>query len=172
MNPEQVRAMRAAAQTAEPPAPAGSNAAAERLEQDLISQAAQLMQSVAEYLQATSPQDLARDTRELLRRQPALALGGAFALGVLAMRRLQSPRREQPAEPSLPISAGSAAFATERAPTRGPEATHERAAGIQGIDVPAPSRTAAPGVHVRGQSEAIGVGSPIGDAPYAGGSSR
>ena len=89
-----------------------------------------------------------RRTPTLVRRQPALALGVAFLLGVTLARR----RRAQLPAPT-PERAGHGAPASPNPP---PQARPNASPGADPILSEAPATT--------------GVGSPIGDAPYASGS--
>jgi hypothetical protein len=60
-----------------------------------IASAADQMERLAEYLRTTETDELVRKAEEIARRQPALFLGGAFALGILSARFLKSSRRAQ-----------------------------------------------------------------------------
>ncbi len=60
-----------------------------------IAQAADRMESIAEYLRTTETDELVRRAEDIARRQPALFLGGAFALGVIGARFVKSSRRAQ-----------------------------------------------------------------------------
>jgi hypothetical protein len=114
---------------------------AEHLESAVV-HARQLMQSLASYLRSTTPGGLIQQLEELARKQPSLALGGAFLLGMAAARNATGDRQEQ-------------------VPPLGPIEDEGHAGQL-------PRRTAfgAP----REPADPIGVGSPIGDAPVAGGS--
>lgn len=57
-----------------------------------LNRAGEQVQRVADYLENADVESLVRDTESFARRQPALFLGGAFALGVLAARFLKSSR--------------------------------------------------------------------------------
>jgi hypothetical protein len=50
-------------------------------------------QGLSDYLKNANAGDLLRDAESLARRQPALFLGGAFALGLIAARFLKSSSR-------------------------------------------------------------------------------
>lgn len=60
-----------------------------------ITSAADQMERLAEYLRTTETDELVRKAEEVARKQPALFLGGAFALGILTARFLKSSRRAQ-----------------------------------------------------------------------------
>lgn len=55
-----------------------------------IDQAAQRLEQFSHYLGEHDLKDLARDAEQFARREPALFLGGAFAVGMLAARFLKS----------------------------------------------------------------------------------
>ena len=57
-----------------------------------ITAAGDRVQRAAEYLENTDTRDMVRHAERFARNQPALFLGGAFALGVLAARFLKSSR--------------------------------------------------------------------------------
>lgn len=62
------------------------------------------VQRVADYLQNTDVRRIITQTESFARRQPALFLGGAFAVGILAARFLKnSSRQEQDYSPNLPV---------------------------------------------------------------------
>lgn len=52
------------------------------------------VQRLADYLQNTEPREMLTQVESFARRQPALFLGGVFALGVLGARFLKSSQRE------------------------------------------------------------------------------
>jgi hypothetical protein len=56
-------------------------------------EAGQRLQRLADYLQNTEVDEIVDRVEDVARRQPALFLGGAFALGVLGARFLRSSRR-------------------------------------------------------------------------------
>lgn len=60
-----------------------------------ISAAGDRVQRAADYLERTDPREMMSQTERFARNQPALFLGGAFALGLLAARFLKSSRDEQ-----------------------------------------------------------------------------
>jgi hypothetical protein len=59
-----------------------------------VDQTADRIQRVSNYLQNTDVSEMVDRTEEFARRQPALFLGGAFALGLLGARFLKSSRRQ------------------------------------------------------------------------------
>jgi len=74
-------------------------------EQDGVAQyvdrAAGQLEQFAGYLSKRDLMELARDTEQFARREPALFLGGAFALGLVAARFLKSSgQAAQPTQPS------------------------------------------------------------------------
>jgi hypothetical protein len=111
-----------------------------------VSHARQLVQSLATCLGSATSGGLIREIEELARKQPSLALGGAFLLG-MAAARISAGDAQQHARQSQP------AQAEDDAPEHEPQGRP-------------------PFGDLREPAEPIGVGSPIGDAPYAGGSPR
>lgn len=72
-------------------------AASKNLESPLLSslspyaeRAGRFLDTSAEYLNNVTPQHLIRDTRTLAQKNPALFIGGAFVLGLVASRFLKS----------------------------------------------------------------------------------
>ena len=63
-----------------------------------VEQAAQRLQGLSDYLRNTDVDDIIDRVEMTARRQPALFLGGAFALGVLGARFFKSSRRQQAAD--------------------------------------------------------------------------
>ena len=61
-----------------------------------IREAGEQVRRAADFLENTDARDLASRTEEYARRQPALFLGGAFAIGLIAARFLKSSRRNTP----------------------------------------------------------------------------
>lgn len=60
-----------------------------------INAAGDRVQRAADYLENTDTREMVRHSERFARSQPALFLGGAFALGILAARFLKSSRDEQ-----------------------------------------------------------------------------
>lgn len=60
-----------------------------------IQQAGEQVRRAADWLEQTDVEELTHRTEEFARRQPALFIGGAFALGLVAARFLKSSSREQ-----------------------------------------------------------------------------
>jgi hypothetical protein len=61
---------------------------------DLAGRAADQIESIAEYVQSRTVGDIAREVERFARREPAIFLGAAFGIGLLAGRFLKSsPRR-------------------------------------------------------------------------------
>ena len=60
-----------------------------------VEQAAQRMQQLSDYLQRTDVDDIIDGVESTARRQPALFLGAAFAVGLIGARFLKSSRRAQ-----------------------------------------------------------------------------
>ena len=56
------------------------------------------MQRAADYLDRTDSREMMHHTEQFARRQPALFLGGAFGLGLIAARFLKSSRRNDQEE--------------------------------------------------------------------------
>jgi hypothetical protein len=67
-----------------------------------VEKVADQMDRAGGFLETHTVDDLARDVQNFARRNPALFLGGCFALGVLAARFLKASR------PSMPASDGNA----------------------------------------------------------------
>jgi hypothetical protein len=67
-----------------------------------IHQAADQVDRFSSYLRNREPQQIMSDTENWARRNPALVLGGAFALGLLASRFLKSGMRGQSGQNSSP----------------------------------------------------------------------
>lgn len=61
-----------------------------------VEQAADQIERVSTRLRERDVSELMRDAERLARRQPALFIGGAFAIGVLAARFLKSSAGDQP----------------------------------------------------------------------------
>ena len=59
-----------------------------------IKQAGDQVQRAADYLERTDVRDMVRHTEDFARRQPALFIGGAVALGVVAARFLRNSQRQ------------------------------------------------------------------------------
>jgi hypothetical protein len=145
--------------------------AGERVARALLGHATQGVQSMAQYLASVSPQALLDDARELARSQPVLALGGAFLLGALAVRTLENPRRDQGS--ARPTVDGKGPPERERKAGHEPAASRDRPAPRSAPDADKPSWPSAdPVAPLHDPAVVTGVGSPIGDAPYAGGSSH
>jgi ElaB/YqjD/DUF883 family membrane-anchored ribosome-binding protein len=62
-----------------------------------VERAAGQLDRVAQYLQTAEPDELVDRVEDFARRQPALFIGGAFALGLLGARFLKSSRRDRAA---------------------------------------------------------------------------
>jgi len=62
-----------------------------------IRQAGEQVRRAADFLENTDARELTRRTEEYARRQPAIFLGGAFALGLIAARFLKSSHRNSSA---------------------------------------------------------------------------
>lgn len=63
---------------------------------DLAGRAADQIESLAEYVQSRTVGDIAREVERFARREPAIFLGAAFGIGLLAGRFLKSsPRRSE-----------------------------------------------------------------------------
>ncbi len=68
----------------------------------VVERAGQEVQRLSDFVERTPPREMLARTERLARRQPALFLGGAFALGLLAARFLKSSRQnEEPGEEAL-----------------------------------------------------------------------
>lgn len=60
---------------------------------DYVEQAAGQVEKLASYLEDKEPTELLEDAERFARRQPALFMGGAFVLGLVAARFLKSTRQ-------------------------------------------------------------------------------
>ncbi len=60
-----------------------------------IQQAGEQVRRAADWLEQTNVEELTQRTEDFARRQPALFIGGAFALGIVAARFLKSSSRGQ-----------------------------------------------------------------------------
>jgi len=60
-----------------------------------MEQAGQQMQRLSEFLQNTDVNEIVDRVEDVARRQPALFLGGAFAIGLIGARFIKSARRQQ-----------------------------------------------------------------------------
>jgi ElaB/YqjD/DUF883 family membrane-anchored ribosome-binding protein len=60
-----------------------------------IQQAGEQVRRVADWLEQSDVEELTHRTEDFARRQPALFIGGAFALGLVAARFIKSSSREQ-----------------------------------------------------------------------------
>ena len=69
-----------------------SNQQGENPASEFMTRAGQQVQRAADYLQKADMRQLVSETEGFARRQPALFLGGAFAIGVFAARFLKSGR--------------------------------------------------------------------------------
>ncbi|MBV9602903.1 MAG: hypothetical protein JOZ87_39465 [Chloroflexi bacterium] len=72
-----------------------------------VEQAAERVESMTNYLRAHDVQELVEDTQNLARRQPALFLTGALALGFIGARFLMSSGRRAEAQQRSRASYGS-----------------------------------------------------------------
>lgn len=63
-----------------------------------VERAANRVEQLADYVQNTSPGEMTDRVEQFARREPALFLGGAFAVGFLGARFLKSSRRDQERE--------------------------------------------------------------------------
>ena len=101
-----------------------------------IDQAAERVEHFADYLGGRDVRELARDAEQFARREPALFLGGAIALGLLAARFLKSSAQGgQGAPPGAPGWRGQQEWYGQPAPagwTRPalPEASIYRTPGV------------------------------------------
>jgi hypothetical protein len=69
----------------------------------VVEKAANRMERWADYVQNTDAREMANRVEGFARREPAIFLGGAFALGLLGARFLKSSRKgEQPSRASYP----------------------------------------------------------------------
>lgn len=81
---------------------------------EYVERVASQIERAAGYLQRTDAADLMRGVERFARRQPAVFIGAAFAIGVLGARFLKSSRSQLDADRDAP---GAAAFADREVPT-------------------------------------------------------
>lgn len=74
-----------------------------------VRQAGEQVRRAAEYLENTDMKQLASDTESFARRQPAVFLGGAFVLGVVAARFFKNSQRSGDSQAALGPSGSRAA---------------------------------------------------------------
>jgi hypothetical protein len=113
---------------------------------------------------------LLQDAQSFLRRQPALALGGAFLLGVTAARSVPR-RRDQRPDRALAPGAASTGNTDNTGSTRAepqPQRPERAGQAVRDFEAAVPHDAGEP--EARETPETTRVGSPIGDSPYAGGS--
>jgi len=67
-------------------------------------QASERVREFSRSIRGAQPRDLIRRVEDIARREPALFLGGAFALGLIAARFLKSSERTQDSGRQLPRS--------------------------------------------------------------------
>lgn len=80
---------------------------------EYVERVASQIERAAGYLQRTDAADLMRGVEQFARRQPAVFIGAAFAIGVLGARFLRSSRSQMDADGGSP----GAAFADREVPT-------------------------------------------------------
>jgi len=68
---------------------------------DYVEKAADQVDRLSDYLRSSSAQDMVRGVEGFARREPALFLGGAFTLGLLAGRLMKSSRSELTSRPAM-----------------------------------------------------------------------
>jgi hypothetical protein len=125
---------------------------AEQGRDELLRQLQRALDAVAKYAASCTPEGLLRDAAAWTRRDPALALGGAFLLGATLARVTGSRGAEHSHGSSRATPDGN---------------TPSEAVGSGGASR-SPHRDKPPAAPVGDRP--IGVGSPIGDSPHAGGS--
>jgi hypothetical protein len=145
-----------------------------------IDQAADRLEQFSHYLGERDLGELARDAEQFARREPALFLGGAFAIGMLAARFLKSSgsngtgSQEQwrgqadwygqaPAtsgtRPMLPRTASPAPYMPAASTMSGPRATTTPASPMGG---PRPTTSSSPATGMRGTTAGTPASSPTG----------
>ena len=143
-----------------------------------IRQASDRVQRAADYLERTDVREMVRHTEGFARRQPALFLGGAMALGLIAARFLRSSQRENQ-QPDTGYEGSWQGM--QRGPTYGRERPLSGdQTGASYADTPSPSIPAVPfgasstGAGSTGASGnaggvmSAGLGPPISDIDDAG----
>lgn len=126
-----------------------------------IASAADQMERFAEYLRNTETDELVRKAEDVARRQPALFLGGAFALGILSARFLKSSRRAQLEH------GGDREMAIDTYDERGYGASSFGATAGTGLGDASALR--ATGYPTLDESEGLGYGAGTGSSSLAGG---
>lgn len=132
----------------------------------LAEQAADKIESIAEYVQSRTIGDLVQEVTQFARREPAVFLGSAFGLGLLAGRFLKSsPRREiHPEiqddlfEEDLSFAGGVGRFESQQ---RGYGGSTAYGASGYGSSTYGSSSTTAPGIGAK-----TGVSSSYGSSSY------
>jgi hypothetical protein len=161
-----------------------------------VDQAAQRLEQFSHYLGEHDLRELARDAEQFARREPALFLGGAFAVGMLAARFLKSSGSngagdqerwrgqaewygQTPAtygtRPMLPRAASPAPYTPASSTISGPRATTTPAsptAGLHGTSAgtaaSSPTGGSTRGAGMGTSSDVIVGGPPIDDALVGG----
>lgn len=105
-------------------------------------QAANKVEELADYLQNTSAGELADRVESFARREPAIFLGGAFALGLFGARFLKSSRRQQPQTSSTRARRTNVQRGAQSATTRGAEEMATTRGALSDVEItrPLPSR--------------------------------
>jgi hypothetical protein len=136
---------------------------------DYADRAAEQIEHFTGYLRSRDVRQLVRDVEDFSRREPALFLGGAFALGLFAARFLKSstPRSEQVAQYQYPREYQQAL------PAPGSRAGVDRYAGTPSASWPGTSTTPGAGAGGTGTAteapaDVIVGGPPITDALVGG----
>ena len=96
-----------------------------------IDQVADQLDRLSSSVRQKSVNELMQDVRQLGQRQPALFIGGSFAVGLLAARFLKSSQRNSEYAYDFPNERGHAEYPRNRSTTDG-EATPEYGAGELG----------------------------------------
>ncbi len=138
-----------------------------------IDRAGQQVQRLADYLEHTDISDIADQTEDFARKQPAAFLGGAFVIGLIGARFLKSSRRQerhdqQRANPGMRTSSSASHDSSSQRSTP----TYDRERSMPGSGSTGPADTARSGMTggAMGAGGAMGTGaSATGGASVASG---
>lgn len=103
-----------------------------------VERAANKVEQLADYVQNTDAGQMADRVENFARREPALFLGGAFALGLLGARFLKSSRRAQPQQRTGYADQATTAQMGQR-PFSAPGAMSDREVPVRGASSTRPA---------------------------------
>ena len=108
-----------------------------------VERAAQQMQRLSDYLQNAEVDEIVERVEDVARRQPALFLGGLFAIGVIGARFLKSSRRNQRSTALVPYR-GDRSYAGGHAGSYASGSTGGYAGGLEKAENTFPAKSATP----------------------------